>query len=145
MRSPSLSPRPIERLGFDEPERAPPAPAAADPALDAKLAETARSVEQREQRSRAALAAAERQVDRASGTAAGSDAWLDAHIALGELDGLRAEASEALSGLEQRAADRAVAGEPPYPALDQAIVRGRDALTQLSAQIAALGQRLAQP
>ncbi len=140
---PSLSPRPIERVSLDEPAAPPPAPARPDPALDARLAEAARADADRKRRIEGALTDADRLVAQAAGMPAGSDRWLDAHIALGTLDGLRAETSEALTALEQEAADRGVAGEPPYPALDDAIERLRSAAAGLTARIDALQQRLA--
>ena len=142
-RYPSLSPRQIERMNLDEPAASPPVPARPDPALDARLAEAARADADRDRRVGVALADADRRVAQAAGTPAGSDRWLDAHVALGTLDGLRAEASEALTALEQAAADRGVAGEPPYPALDTAIEQLRSAAAGLTARIDALQQRLA--
>lgn len=142
-RYPSLSPRSTERVTFEEPVAPPPAPARADPALDMRLAEAAPGEEDRARRAADALADAERRVAAAAGSPAGSDRWFDAHIALGTLDGLRAETSEALTVLEEAAADRGVAGEPPYPALDAAIERQRSAAAALSARIDALQQRLA--
>ena len=142
-RYPSLSPRPVERIGFEEPAAPPPAPVRVDPALDAQIAEATRTGADRESRAREALAEAERQVARAAGAPAGSDAWLDAQIALGTLDGLRAEVGEGLTALEQSAADRGVAGEPPYPTLDDAIERQRSTAAALTARIDALQQRLA--
>lgn len=142
--TPSLAPRPIEQLGFDEPTRPAPAIAQSDPRLDPLLAEHARAAADRARRAEDALAEAERRVARAAGAAAGSDAWLDAHISLGALDVLRAEGSEALSALEQAAVDRGVAGQPPYPRLDQAIEETRGTLGALSARIDVLQRRLAQ-
>ena len=142
VRYPSLSPRPIERLGFDEPIAPAPEAARSEPSLDARLAEVARASQERGRRVEAAFARAEERVGRAAGGSAGSDEWLEAHVALGELDVLRSETSEALTALEQLAADRAVAGGPPYAALDQAITSERAAVAALTARIDTLQRRL---
>jgi hypothetical protein len=140
---PSLSPRPIERVGFEEPAAPAPQAVRADPALDTRIAEAGKATADRTARIDAAIRDAEQRVGRAAGSPAGSDAWLDAHVALGTLDGLRAETSEALTALEQLAADRGVAGEPAYPALDAAIEQERVAAAAITGRIDSLQQRLA--
>ncbi|NWM25081.1 hypothetical protein, partial [Escherichia coli] len=51
----------------------------------------------------------------------GSEAWLQAQVAMGELAELRRPAVSALSDLEEMATQRGVDGLAPYPALDAAI------------------------
>ena len=90
----------------------------------------------------AARTTAEAKVAPASGAVAGSEAWLDAQVALGELDVQRAAASETVTALEQLAADRAVAGEAAYPALEAALATARADLADTAATIATLNARL---
>ena len=141
-RIPSLAPRAAESHGFEEPAAPPPAAARPDPALDARIAEAAARSAESERGYVAARAAAKAKVAAAGRAPAGSDAWLDAQVALGELDVARAEAGEAVTSLEQLAADRAVAGEPPYPALETALAAARARQDAVVATIAELNARL---
>jgi hypothetical protein len=139
---PSLAPRPVEKLGFEEPATPPPAPVAADPALDARLAgiATARATAARE-----FDAAAERATARASaarGAAAGSERWLEAQTAIAELDSLRSAHADSLNQLEELAAARAQALQPAYPALEQALDAARATAATQTRRIDALAESL---
>jgi hypothetical protein len=139
---PSLAPRATETRGFDEPTPAPATPVRPDPALDARIAEVRARLAERERQVGAARARAESQVTAAKGAAVGSERWLDAQVALGELDVAMSGGGEAVTTLEQLAADRGVAGEPPYPALDAALADARAAQEASAAATAALNARL---
>lgn len=140
---PSLAPRPVEKLGFDEPAAPAPAPPAADPALDARIADNARE--------RAAAAAAfdtgvvraQRLARAARGAQAGSDRWLDAQTAVAELDALRARHQDALGVLEDLAATRAQSLQPAYPALEEALTTARATSAAETRQIDAIVATLA--
>ena len=116
---PSLAPRPIEQRSDAEPEVVP-VTAAPDPALDARVAGL---VSQVETDAAAFSAAADRVAARLPGArrgGVGSDAWVDAQTAISQLLPSREAISGAQADLEQIALDRAVAGQPPYPALEAA-------------------------
>lgn len=113
---PSLAPRAVEKLGFAEPEVAV-EEAKPDPALDARIAELARSLDTVSKGAAADAAKAESAAVRARGKAVGSDAWLDAQTALAALDDWRAQTSSLLTDIDQIASDRAAALAPAYPAL----------------------------
>ena len=113
-----------------------------DPALDASIAAIASAAAARTPAFAAARTRAPTAVAAAARPPAGSEPWLDAQGALGDLDVLRAEASEAVTTLDQAAADRAVAGEPPYPALDAALANARARLAEIAGASAALAARL---
>jgi hypothetical protein len=115
--APSLLPRPIEQISFDEPE-VKPVPITPDPALNAKIAAAEKVLASAAEAFGAAAATAESLVAAAQGTAIGSDAWLDAQIALAALDNHRATSLATVSDLDQLAIARGVAGKPPYPALN---------------------------
>lgn len=140
---PSLAPRAAEKLGFDEPAVAPPAPVAPDPALDAKLASNARDRAAATQAFDAGAARAERLARAARGAKAGSDRWLDAQTALAELDAARARHQDALGVLEDLAATRAQALEPAYPALEQALTTARATSSAQTRRIDAIAASLA--
>lgn len=124
---PSLLPRAVETQSLAEPERTAPV-ATADPALDAKIAETADVLNAAEKRFGAAAQEAEAKVAVARGVAAGSERWLDAQVALSTLDALRAPVATAQADLEQTIIARGGAGKPPYPAL-QALAQRAEALS----------------
>ncbi len=134
-RYPSLAPRAIEAKGFDEPEVAPPAPAAPDPALDAEIAAATAALADKDKAFDAAARTTAVRAAAAKGTPAGSDAWLDAQTALGDLDVLRADAADPLATLEQLAIDRAAALNVPYPRLDEALAAARAQVAAMSARI----------
>ena len=136
-RYPSLLPRAVERQSFAEPAAPPAAPVVADPALDARIAAARLSADE------AAIARAEQRVRAAAGAAAGSETWLDAQVALGELDALRSGNVAALSDLEELATDRAAALEPDYLALNAAIEAARAAVEAQTQRIATLQAMLA--
>ncbi|MEG3165369.1 hypothetical protein U1701_12265 [Sphingomonas sp. PB2P19] len=113
---PSLAARPVEKLGFGEPE-VKPVIAAADPALDVQIVQLATRLDAiatgfaKDARAAEALARAAR------GGAVGSDPWLTAQVALAGLDDWRAQSSALIGDIEQSATDRAAKLEPDYPAL----------------------------
>lgn len=128
---PSLAPRPVEKTSFAEPAAPPPAPAAPDPALDARLAEAVRARTAAVRDFDAAATRAEARARAARGAAVGSEAWIAAQTALAELDSLRAAHQEATGALEDMAAQRAQALQPAYPTLEEALVAARaDAAAQ---------------
>ena len=135
---PSLLPRPIEQRSDAEPVVVP-AVAAPDPALDAQLA--AKKAELATARSAfdAALDTSKPRIARGRGATAGSDPWLAAQVALGELDGHRAAITDLVQELEALVIARGAALEPPYPALDALrteaeaeLAREREALAALT-------------
>lgn len=113
---PSLSPRPIEKLGFAEPDVTP-ATAKPDPALDAKIADMANSLDRIASGFAADLATAERSTAAAKGKPVGSDPWLAAQTGLAGLDDWRAQTSTVVTDIDTLAVDRAAALDPVYPAL----------------------------
>ncbi len=140
---PSLAPRPIEKLGFDEPPAPPPAVAVRDPALDVRLADNARERAAAVKAFDAGAARAERLVSAARGAAAGSDRWLEAQTAVAELDALRARHQDALGTLEDLASTRAQELQPAYPALETALEAARGTSTAQARRIDSLAARLA--
>ncbi|MFZ3482447.1 hypothetical protein [Sphingomonas sp. 3-13AW] len=116
---PSLLPRPIEQRSDAEPDR--PLPVAApDPALDAQIAKLMQEVEAADAGFAKAANTAEQVARGARGSAEGSEPWLNAQMALAEVDVARTAIQGPAAELEQLAIDRAVAGQPPYPALTAA-------------------------
>ena len=139
---PSLLPRPGEKLDFAEPTVAPAPPLKPDPALDARIAQGRQQLAASATAFDAAMRDAERLVAEARGSAAGSDAWLNAQVALAELDAHRSDTSVAASDLEQIALDRAVAGEQDYPALDTVVSEAQALGNAQAARIAKLQAEL---
>lgn len=139
---PSLAPRAVENASFAEPIAPPPAAAAPDPALDARIAEAvaARESAMRDFDTAATRAAADAR--RARGAAPGSEPWIAAQTALAELDSLRARHQDAVGTLEDMAAARAQALEPAYPALEQALIAARAAAAELTQRIDAVAAML---
>lgn len=139
---PSLAPRAVERLGFDEPAAPPPAPVAADPALDARIAAL---VQQRADAARAFERGAARAETLARGARAakvGSDRWIDAQTAIAELDALRSAHADIVGVLDDLASTRAQALQPDYPALNRALSDARAAATAQTQRIDALAASL---
>lgn len=134
-RYPSLAPRAAEAKGFEEPGIAPQAPAAPDPALDALIAAATNALADEGKAFDAAARLAASRAATARGKPPGSDAWLDAQTALGELDVARADAADPLATLEQLAIDRTATLSVAYPKLDDALVAAR-------AQVAAMSMRI---
>jgi len=114
---PSLAPRPVEKAGFEEPERAPVA-VAPDPALDAQVAQIGGKLAQIAAGFDRDAANATRLASAAKGQPVGSEAWLSAQSALATLDDWRAQTSAQVSDIEQLALNRAAALQPAYPALE---------------------------
>lgn len=114
---PSLAPRPIEKLGFAEPEAPAPAAAVADPTLDASLAVIETRLKAVGSGFDGDAAKAQAAARRAKGQSVGSDAWLDAQAALAVLDDWRAQASTLVTDLDSLASARAAQLAPDYPAL----------------------------
>lgn len=140
---PSLAPRPVEKLGFEEPEAPPPAPVMADPKLDLEIAAVLARLDKAARDFSRAAGRAETAARGARGAAAGSEAWITAQTALAELDGLRAETSEAATDIDQLAIARAATLAPDYPALEAARERARGELERQAATIARIGAGLA--
>ena len=139
---PSLAPRPVEKLGFEEPATPPPSPVAADPGLDTRLGTIAAA---RASAARDFDAAAERAATRTSAArraTAGSERWLDAQTAIAELDSLRSAHADSLNQLEELAAARAQALQPAYPALEQALDAARATAATQTRRIDALAASL---
>ncbi|KTT74677.1 hypothetical protein [Sphingomonas endophytica] len=135
---PSLAPRPVEKLGFEEPAPPPPPPAVADPALDTRLAAL-----------RATAGAAARDFDRAAeraatlataarGAAVGSDRWIAAQTAIAELDALRSAYGDTVGELDELASARAQALQPGYAPLERALATARETAAAQSRRIDAL-------
>ncbi len=140
---PSLLPRPAETQSLEEPNIIAPQTSAPDPALDAKIAEAMRVLDEHETAFASASARAERMVTAARGAAAGSESWLDAHVALAELDSLRSATSELATTVDDMAVERALALAPEHEPLISAAERIRAAAAAQAARIASLQSRLA--
>ncbi|OWK33559.1 hypothetical protein SPDO_04390 [Sphingomonas dokdonensis] len=140
---PSLLPRAAESQALTEPAPAAPTPPAADPALDATLADIQRTLAEQTAAFDAASGRAEAAVAAARGAPAGSETWLDAHVALAALDALRAATSELATRVDDLASERALALQPDYSALDTMADRVRVEVQRQAEQIAALQGRLA--
>jgi hypothetical protein len=141
-RYPSLLPRPIESRSDAEPAVAPPAPVVADPALDGKLADYAASLDKTEKAFAPAADHAEALARAAHGDAVGSDHWLDAQTALAQLDTYRSDLSAMLTDVEQIAIDRAAAGQPDYPAVEELRDKVKTAFDAETARITAIQDML---
>lgn len=115
-RFPSLLPRAIESRG-DAVEVPPVAIAAPDAALDARMAELSRTLDAATRAFDTGYARADRLANAARGSRAGSDAWLDAQIALAELDVLRTDTRLVIADLERLTVDRALELAPEYPGI----------------------------
>jgi hypothetical protein len=140
---PSLAPRAIEKLGFDEPDAPPPAPVAADPALDVEVAAADARLNKAARDFTDALVRVEAAARAARGAAVGSERWIAAQVALAELDASRAEMSEVLSNLDELAVKRAATLAPDYPALEAARARVRTELDRQATAITRIGSSLA--
>lgn len=113
---PSLGARPIEKLGFGEPE-VEAVVAVPDPALDADIGTLAKQLDGIAAGFARDSKAAESAARAARGGAVGSEGWLTAQTALAGLDDWRAQSSSLVGDIDQRATDRAAALQPDYPAL----------------------------
>ncbi len=140
-RFPSLLPRPIESRS-DAVEVPPVAVATPDPALDARLAELRGALAAAERAFDAGYARADRLANAARGSRAGSDAWLDAQVALAELDVSRTDTRLRIADLEQLEADRALELAPEYPALTTLIEAAKAQEARQDERIASVERRL---
>lgn len=141
-RFPSLLPRPIESRS-DAVETPPPAVATPDPALDSRMAELRRALDDAGRAFDTGYARADRLANSARGSRAGSDAWLDAQIALAELDVLRTDTRLAIADLEQLEADRALELAPDYSGLAALIATAKAQEARQNDRIASVEARLA--
>ena len=119
--APSLLPRAIESRSDAEPVVTA-GPIVADPALDAELARRVADFDAAARAYDAVVPAIERQLARSTTAREGTDAWLAGQAAIGELGQARSAIDTAFAQIEQLAITRGAAGEPPYPALDAALV-----------------------
>ncbi|MDQ0251119.1 hypothetical protein J2W22_003183 [Sphingomonas kyeonggiensis] len=136
-RYPSLLPRPIESTSLAEPER-PVAVATPDAALDKRIAEIRAGLDTGIKGFTAGAQDAEAKIAVSRGLPQGSEPWLQAQVAMGQLAELRRPAVSALSELEELATQRGVDGLPPYPALDAAVGAAEQAASSQQAKIDSL-------
>lgn len=139
---PSLAPRAVEKVGFEEPATAAPLPAAPDPALDARLATTVQARATATAQFDKAATRATSLAQAARGAAPGTDRWLDAQTALAELDSLRAAHGDSVSALEDLAGERLQAMAPAYPALERELTQAREAAADQTRRIDAIAAML---
>lgn len=143
-RFPSLLPRAAETQSDLEPVRPVP-PQVADPAIDAALAQTDAKLTAAASGFAAKVGDSEKAVAAAQGASVGSDAWLDAQRALGELDSARSETSAIAADLDRSAVDYARDHPRDYPAMTDLRARVDAELAQETAKIDALRSGLAKP
>ncbi|WP_137861102.1 MULTISPECIES: hypothetical protein [unclassified Sphingomonas] len=136
-RYPSLLPRPVESTSLAEPERPMPV-ATPDAALDKRIAEIRAGLDAGAKAFAAGAQETEAKIAVSRGLPQGSEAWLQAQVAMGELAELRRPAVSALSDLEEMATQRGVDGLAPYPALDAAIADADRAASTQQARIDSL-------
>lgn len=136
-RYPSLLPRPIESTSLAEPER-PAVVATPDAGLDKRIAEIRAGLAEGIKAFNAGAQDAEAKIAVSRGLPQGSEAWLQAQVAMGSLAELRRPAVSALSDLEELATQRGVDGLPPYPALNAAVSEADQAATSQQARIDSL-------
>ena len=141
-RVPSLLPRDVERRDDLEPVRAAPA-VKPDAALDARIAEFATKLSTNRLSFDTALTRAKTAVASAEGSAAGSDAWIDAQGALGSLDIARSDNLALAAMIERIAIDRAAMGLPEYPALAALRVQVEQQLSTEEAKVADIRTKIA--
>jgi hypothetical protein len=139
---PSLLPRAIETRSDAEPMVAA-GPVADDAALDAQIAEKRRAFDAARAMFEKTADAVQPRVERAVGAAEGSERWIAAQTALGELGQARAGSDAALAELEALAVARASAGLPPYPALEAAVAEAQQEIDRQASVDAALQVRIA--
>lgn len=131
---PSLGVRPVEKLGFAEPE-VEPAEIRADPALDARIAEWNGQLDTLARNFDTEARQVETQARAARGQAVGSEPWLDAQAGLAQLDDRRAQLSALVATIDEAAIDRAAQLAPDYPALTALKTRAAAEGTRQSALI----------
>lgn len=122
---PSLAPRPVEKLGFDEPTPPPAPPSGPDASLDSALATNAQQRAEAARDFDRAAARTETLVRAARGARVGSDAWISAQTAIADLDALRSRYGDSIDALNELARTRAATLQPAYPPLDQAVAGAR--------------------
>jgi hypothetical protein len=138
---PSLLPRPIESRSDAEPV-APVTIVEAEPATDATLVDLEKAIDAAAKTFDAAADGADRLARAAQGDAVGSDRWIAEQTALGQLDGLRATTSSAITDLDELALTRAAAGKPDYPAIATLRQKAQAALQAQAARIQEIQARL---
>lgn len=138
---PSLAPRAVEKLGFDEPATTP-LHAVADPTLDGQVTQQGATLDAIARGFDRDAAAATRAAAAAGGQAVGSEAWLTAQTALATLDDWRAQASAAATEIERLAVDRAAQLKPAYPSLEALQTRARGETDRQTATIRRLQDSL---
>jgi hypothetical protein len=140
--APSLAPRPVERQPILDPAPTSESVVPANPALAGRLAVLTGQADAGERAFATARTDAERAVGRATGAAAGSEAWVAAQQALTALDAARGTARDAAAAVEELRADPANAGPADRAAVDAAAAR-IDAISDAqAATAAALAARL---
>lgn len=138
---PSLLPRAIESRSDAEPV-APVTIVEPDPATDATLIDLQKAIDTARKAFDAAADTADRLAKAAHGDAVGSDRWIAAQTALGQLDGLRATTSSAITDLDELALTRAASGKPDYPAIATLRQTAQAALDAQAARIQTIQARL---
>lgn len=113
---PSLLPRDVERRDDLEPTRPTPV-AKPDAALDTLVAEKAQLLSAATAAFDAGAVLAKPAIDAGQRADVGSDAWLDAQKALGEMDAAHSMLTSIIADLDRVAIDRANDGMPDYPSL----------------------------
>ena len=134
---PSLALRPIESRSDAEPEMATPV-AAPDAALDKRIAAIGAKLAASEAAFSASAATAETAARSPAAQAVGSNEWVRAESALADLDSLRVDTLGAITDLDQLTSERGVAGDPPYPALDDTRAKAQAQLETQQTKIAAI-------
>ena len=122
---PSLLPRPIEQRSDAEPVVAPTSPIA-DPALDTDIVRLEKALADTKAAFDASTAKAERLARYARGATAGDSRWLDAQVALAELDVLRGETGNVVMEINQLEIGRSVDAQAEDPRLTRLIGQAAD-------------------
>ncbi|MGN6820832.1 MAG: hypothetical protein ACTHJR_19415 [Sphingomonas sp.] len=134
---PSLARRPIESRTDAEPEVVTPV-AAPDAALDAKIKAIAAKLAASDAAFSASAATAEAAARTPAAQAVGSNEWVRAESALADLVSLRVDTLGAVTDIDQLSAERGIAGDPPYPELDDARAKAQAQLDEQQKRIAAI-------
>lgn len=142
---PSLAVRPAEGRGFAEPKVAPPAPAVADPALDARLTVLGGRLDAIAKGFDADAARAGRAVAVKGAGTVGSEAWVAAQTALAALDDWRAQAGGVATEIDDAARERAETVGTAYPPLDALRQRAAAETDREAAAIGTLGAKTPTP
>ncbi len=135
--TPSLLPRAIEMRSDAEPSRIASA-VATDPALDADIARLGGALDQALATFAAAATRAGPLLSRSGATREGSDAWIEAQAAIGDVGQFYSAADAAMADLETLAVARGLEGKPPYPALDARLAAAERELTAAEARLSAM-------